>query len=477
MRILTLVSAIAIGATSVTLAVPQTSTPSRTSTSPQPPAAQQAPAPLVAPKTTGATPAACLQEVRDFVSAKQKELQAGLPPAPAITPGQPLSEAEMVLLRQRSTQVLAISQRITPLRLAMTRECAAKFDLATAPDAELTALVELYSDAGDQEKATAAVERALALKGQSPEQRAPTLSMAVTMLLRQEKGEARNARLEAIVDEMDRLPAAFFDRKFAAHQSMNGYYRYDDIDAGIIKHSTWIIEAGRGLAGDVRAKYGSGIISAYVNMAQAWAGQGRNDEAIALMRRAITDWPEVPSAAARVQPEIERLMLVGTPGAPLTAPRWLNTPADLKSLDLKGSVTLLEFTAHWCVPCKESYPGVTRLLEKYGPRGFRVVLSTQMYGYFETERDLTPEVEFERDRTYFAGHGMNVPIAVADRAVVKVVDGRAQSSASNDANYRVGGIPQIHLIDKQGRIRLVMVGYDDANEATLAKMIEDLLKQ
>ena len=33
------------------------------------------------------------------------------------------------------------------------------------------------------------------------------------------------------------------------------------------------------------------------------------------------------------------------------------------------------------------------------------------------------------------------------------------------------------MIDKKGRIRLVMVGYDDANEPKLAKMIEDLLKE
>ena len=47
----------------------------------------------------------------------------------------------------------------------------------------------------------------------------------------------------------------------------------------------------------------------------------------------------------------------------------------------------------------------------------------------------------------------------------------------NDANYKVGGIPQIHLIDRQGRIRLVMVGYDDANEAKLSKLIERLLAE
>jgi hypothetical protein len=47
----------------------------------------------------------------------------------------------------------------------------------------------------------------------------------------------------------------------------------------------------------------------------------------------------------------------------------------------------------------------------------------------------------------------------------------------NDKNYEVGGIPQINIIDRQGRIRLIMVGYDDANEAQLAKLIESLLKE
>jgi hypothetical protein len=33
------------------------------------------------------------------------------------------------------------------------------------------------------------------------------------------------------------------------------------------------------------------------------------------------------------------------------------------------------------------------------------------------------------------------------------------------------------LIDKKGRIRLVMVGYDDANEPKLGKLIEGLLNE
>jgi hypothetical protein len=47
----------------------------------------------------------------------------------------------------------------------------------------------------------------------------------------------------------------------------------------------------------------------------------------------------------------------------------------------------------------------------------------------------------------------------------------------NDTSYKVGGIPQLHLIDKQGRIRLIMIGYDDANEPKLADVIRKLLAE
>ena len=76
--------------------------------------------------------------------------------------------------------------------------------------------------------------------------------------------------------------------------------------------------------------------------------------------------------------------------------------------------------------------------------------------------------------------GVDVPIAVGDQVTAKVVDGKVTyvpGKKPNDVAYRVGGIPQIHLIDKQGRIRLVMVGYDDLNEPKLSKMIEEMLNE
>ena len=301
--------------------------------------------------------------------------------------------------------------------------------------------------------------------------RAAAMLGAIKKTLSEPKSDERNARLEQMSDQLDALtdPATLVS-KIAAHSSLNGYYRADDIDAGIIKHSTWLIETGKKLSPEMRKQYGRSIVSAYVNMAEAHAGQGRNDEAIALLKRAPLEWKDIPDTESRIKDTLDRYLLVGTPATAISAPKWLNAPAGTTKIDMKGHVTLLEFTAHWCGPCRESYPGINRLRSKFGSRGFRVVLATQLYGFFGSERPLDAAAEIERDQKYFAEHEMPVPVAIGDKTT-------ATAPNLNEAAYKVGGIPQIQLIDKQGRIRLIMVGYDDANEKALGAFIEKLLAE
>ncbi len=392
------------------------------------------------------------------------------PPTPA---GCVKTAREFVLTQQRALkQVTAEAVRqIEVEKVAMAQRCAAQFSVTTIAEAELPGLIALYGESAQPVLAKAALDRALGSKTLSTALRAEVLAQAVGTGLRDEKSAARNATLERYVDELDRLELpgdALLDIKMATHGRMNGYYRGDDIDDGIIKHSTWLITRGKTFTAAQRTKYGSLIISAHINMAEALAGRGQAPEAQALLASARAGWGDVPNADRMLDPVIARYALVGTVGAPITAPRWLNAPANT-TMPMTGGVTLLEFTAHWCVPCKESYPGLKRLLAKYSPQGFRVVLATELYGYFGMERPLTAEAEFERDREYWAKEGLVVPIAVANL--------RSAVDNPNDAAYKVGGIPQIHLLDRHGRIRLIMVGYDDANEPFLASLIEKLLRE
>jgi thiol-disulfide isomerase/thioredoxin len=143
-----------------------------------------------------------------------------------------------------------------------------------------------------------------------------------------------------------------------------------------------------------------------------------------------------------------------------------------------GQVTWLQFTAHWCGPCRESYPSVVKMQKQFGARGFRVVMVTQFYGYFEKQRNLSPADELAALMGYFPQHGILFPTAVADNNVVVSADGKmARTVNVNDANYKVAGIPQIQIIDKKGNVRLIMIGYDTANDARMADVIARLLAE
>jgi thiol-disulfide isomerase/thioredoxin len=416
----------------------------------------QVPQPGAPPVALPDTPAECVKVVRDHATKRMQQLR----PPTGLT-----SE---------------IIRQVEKERIALAQDCAAKFDAATIAARELTGLADLYTEAAKPELAKLALDRALAARDLPVAERAAVLVQAVRSGLREPKSPERNARLETYVDELDRMPESVFDQKFSAHNSLNGYYRADDIDAGIVKHSMWIIDASKTFTPDQRQRLGPSVANAYANIAEAWAGQGMTEKALELLRRGHADWKDVPRASeGYFLPVIERLSLVGTPGAAITAPHWLNAPAGTTSIEMPGAVTLVEFTAHWCGPCKESYPGIKRLLAKYGSQGFRVVFATELYGYFGAEQKLPPEVELERDREYFTKkEGFDVPIAIGARQTPEIVNGRpVYKPDPNFAAYKVGGIPQIHLLDKQGKLRLIMTGYDDENEAKLAKIIEDLLKE
>jgi thiol-disulfide isomerase/thioredoxin len=398
-----------------------------------------------------ASPADCVTALSTFVSKRQQEVR----PPTGLT--------------------LDLVKQVNDEKLALAKSCLARYDAATIKASQLSGLSELYVAAGQAEEGRATLTRSLAAV-MPPADRAATLATAINVILSEPKGDERNARLEKLLDELDTIPAATFDQKFGAHSRLLSYYRGDDIDAGIMKHATWIAAAAKSFTPEQRKTLGTRLVLSQVWMAEALAGQGMNDEALALLRKTQAEWSDVPRASELyVAPAIARYALVGTAAAPITAPRWLNAPPDIKNMKemaMDGAVTLLEFTAHWCGPCRESYPGVNRLRQQFGSKDFRVVMVTRYWGYFvqdgKTERSIAPDDELKRDVAYFQGYHLDVPIAIGDQT---------PGPDRNDTNYKVSGIPQIQLIDKHGRIRLIMVGYDDANEPKLSELIAKLVAE
>jgi thiol-disulfide isomerase/thioredoxin len=391
-----------------------------------------------------ATPQACVKSGRDFAANRQREI-----------------------VKLTSDDI----RKIDAARVEIVRACAASFDVENVSSADLPALIELYTESQQPDRAERAIARAVSAT-MHPADRASTLTQAIRFLLRQPKSDVRNARAEEYMTALDALPDDQFEQKLMAHVALNAYYRGDDIDAGIIRHSTWLIDANRRLTTDQRKRFGFPLTAAYLYLAEAVAGQGDTDRALDLLTRASKELSDVPYVEKRTSTELARYRLVGTPAPAIGAQVWLNAPEGTRTLAMDGAVTFLEFTAHWCGPCRESYPGIQRLRKRFAGRPFRVVLTTQLYGYFDKDRDLTAAQETERDRSYFRDLGLDVPVAITPRPGTAT-----RNELDNEAAYRVDGIPQIIIIDARGRIRLIMIGYDDANESRLAEFIEKLLAE
>jgi thiol-disulfide isomerase/thioredoxin len=413
-----------------------------------------------APPAMATSPGSCLTAARAYRQALMKDLQARLKES-----GRPVT----------ADDVNGVSAKAAEYASA----CAAQFAKADVAPADVPALAELQVEALQLDAAKQTIARALAAPGAEAAAKATTLTTGVRILARQIRQPGVLDQAEAWVADLEKLPASFVRERIEAHGVLNSYYRADDIDAGIIRHSTRLLELNAALPAEQRTpQISNTIIAAYSNLAEAWAGQEETAKALDLLRRAPVELKGVEGVAERLAPTIERYELVGKAAPAIQAPAWLNAPEGTTSLEMTGSVTWLQFTAHWCGPCREAYPAAVRLQQKFGATGFRVVMATQLYGYFENRRNLAPADEMAAIREYFPKHGIIWPVAVSDNLPPGMENGRPVRTLNvNDANYKVAGIPQIHIIDRKGVVRLIMIGFDEANEPRLSAMIQRLLGQ
>ena len=121
----------------------------------------------------------------------------------------------------------------------------------------------------------------------------------------------------------------------------------------------------------------------------------------------------------------------------------------VSSADLRGKVVLVDFWATWCQPCKKEMPGYQRLADRYGSGGLVVI------GFkFDTMPDMEDPLQFAR------GIGVRYPLAVA----------------SDDLKQKFGeieGLPTTLLFDRQGILRLKVIGfeYTDNIESALKPLL------
>lgn len=412
----------------------------------------------VAAQTTTApsTPAACTKAANDWRAAQV---------APALAAYRASTDANRAELQAKYLQANTDATTGTQGKAA---ECAAQFSVATIPGAQLMDLVTLLTAAKDTANLRLATNRL------RKDITLPPRARAQSLLLDMNRAISDNASFfgilddaEKVVAQIDQLPDSLADVKRQAHSTMLGRYEYLDVANGLEKHALAIIALSRTIPKSPV------MFGAYQSLARSFADRLQPDSALRILDNAEKELGA--SAASQFADFRNRYALIGTRAATVDASWWINTDAKKVVTPATGNVTLIEFTAHWCGPCKNSYPGLRSLADKFKGKAFTGVMVTQLYGYLGTQKNLTADQEVEADKVYF-GKEHTLPFPVAINAQIKQT-GSGFVQPKPDTDYRVGGIPQIMIVDKRGIIRQIVTGWDQGNTARFSALIEQLLAE
>ena len=425
------------------------------------------PASVAAPAIVAATPGECTRSANEWRNAQLAPVMAAMRQASPETRDSAIAKFNE-LYRGVSREVVRVS-----------KDCAAGFAVEKVPATQLVDLVALYSFVGDTAQQRRATERALAATDLPPRQH----GRVMLLLVQQEIGLAKDYfgmidGAERVVAQIDALPDSLADLKISAHQTMMGRYEYLDVDEGLRIHASAVLSLARrtmdGDSASARAKRSSVMTSAYLSLARSAADLLHPDSALMILDNAERELG--PEVAPRFADFRDRYALIGTKAAEINAEWWLNTdaPAAIKPGD--GRVRFIEFTAHWCGPCKNSYPGVRSIAERFRAAPFEGVMVTSLYGYIGARQHLTAEEEVAADREYFTKEHA-LPFKVAVNSFPKNVTPPAYRQPQVDRDYRVGGIPQIVIIDKRGLVRQIVTGWDQGNTRRIGDLIGQLLKE
>ena len=121
----------------------------------------------------------------------------------------------------------------------------------------------------------------------------------------------------------------------------------------------------------------------------------------------------------------------------------------LRLKDLHGKVIYLDFWASWCIPCRESFPWMNKMENKYGDKGFKVIA-----------------INLDENKS--------LADAFLARYPAHFVVGFDATGKSAEI-FKVRGMPSSYLIDRQGNIIFSHVGFRQKEVRKLESAIKSAL--
>lgn len=121
--------------------------------------------------------------------------------------------------------------------------------------------------------------------------------------------------------------------------------------------------------------------------------------------------------------------------------------------ELKGKVVILDFWATWCKPCKESFPAMQKIINRYKDN---------------------PNVTFYFIDTWERGDKREKEKEVAVYIKTNRYDFSVLFDSENTvvSQFKVSGLPTKYVIDKEGFIRFRSFGYRGSDEDLIAELDE-----
>jgi len=165
----------------------------------------------------------------------------------------------------------------------------------------------------------------------------------------------------------------------------------------------------------------------------------------------------MPRLHPRIAVLVALVLAVTAPAAPAARPGEpapaVELPTDggrVALAELRGKVVLLDFWASWCGPCKLSFPWMSRMQDRHGARGLRVVA-------VNLDRQPADAAAFLRA----VQPAMSAPLTIA-----------WDSAGATPARYGVKAMPTSALIGADGRVQLQHAGFREDDKAALEVAIE-----
>ena len=117
----------------------------------------------------------------------------------------------------------------------------------------------------------------------------------------------------------------------------------------------------------------------------------------------------------------------------------------------KGRVLLVDFWATWCPPCKKSMPFLNHLHNEYHARDFEVLA-------------INVDEDSDEAKNFLTSNPIDYPTTF-------------DPNGSCPQTFEVKAMPSSYLVDKDGVIRYIHLGFRDEDKSIIEKQIVDLIAQ